>query len=95
VLHQDSKPDVRDAVRVNAADEKRSTTRERIGMKPEIKRTPSGEMAVYLEKRRIGTIERLPEGYQYVTKSGMRGEVYPSSLECYKSLVGEPVCANS
>jgi hypothetical protein len=27
VLHQDSKPDVRDAVRVNAADEKRSTTR--------------------------------------------------------------------
>jgi hypothetical protein len=27
VLHQDSKPVVRDAVRVNAADEKRSTTR--------------------------------------------------------------------
>jgi hypothetical protein len=25
--HQDSKPDVRDAVRVNAVDEKRSTTR--------------------------------------------------------------------
>lgn len=50
----------------------------------------SGDIAVYLAGKRVGTIVKAGEsGYQYVTTSGDKGEIFESRADVMKSLEGD------
>lgn len=53
---------------------------------------PGGDIAVYLDSRRAGTIIRAPGGYAYVPtgqKRSQHGEVFESVVLVVESLKGD------
>lgn len=55
--------------------------------------TASGDVAVYIEQRRVGTIRKIGKGFAYFPgeyRRGTRGEILPSVADVLASLEGEP-----
>ena len=52
------------------------------------KTNPEGDIKVYLDGKRAGTIMRVEEGYQYITSTSpkYKGEVFNSLETCKISL---------
>lgn len=48
------------------------------------------KIAVFIEKARVGTINKVSNGWQYQTiKGGFKGEIFPTLEELRKSLEEE------